>query len=474
MKGMFPEFDRHSEDQYKSAWENGLIVFDANVLLNLYRYRATTRDEFISTLKALKARVWIPYQAALEFQRNRLVVIADQSSKLNSIKTGIEKALNSLALDIEKNFSGRSNPLVDAADFMAEVNMAKTKFFKDIDRAGGKLPSLSERDKIKASLEEIFEKKVGAAPSTQDELSSIYKEAEERFKVRQPPGYLDSEKAKDGEGMFLHNGIVYQKKYGDYVVWRELLTYVKENRFKELIFVTDDRKDDWWWSIESGGKKTIGPRYELIEEARLIGGVEIFMMYQPDRFLTYAKSHLNVKVSDESVKEVRDLAEFKNDNQIGLNFEGWVNSEPEDAKDITPILEWIQVKSGSNFVIRVSNNSFCVDKNGLLTCYCVTYFPERGVLKKNEDLENFVMSRITSFLSHAIDIAFKKNIHDVKVVIYAPTFHVIETVAFIFRRNIFMLNAGNVEVVFGWVSPGVKGEGRSFNAYESITLPSSN
>lgn len=59
-------------------WRECTFVLDANILLNLYRYRPEERDQFLAILSKLKERIWLPHQAAREYQRNRLKVIQDQ------------------------------------------------------------------------------------------------------------------------------------------------------------------------------------------------------------------------------------------------------------------------------------------------------------------------------------------------------------------------------------------------------------
>src|SRR5262249_5745351 len=67
-------------------------------------------------------------------------------------------------------------------------------------------------------------------------------------------------------------------------------------------------KDDWWWKIESDGPKTVGPRPELVEEARMAAGIETLLMYNPEGFLKFAKEFLKAPVSEETLKEVRDVS----------------------------------------------------------------------------------------------------------------------------------------------------------------------
>ena len=91
MKDLFPGFFKESEESLKQAWDECIFVFDANILLNFYRYSDSTRNEFLQMLVEIKERVWIPYRAAEEYLNNRLSVIAKQESSYDET----EKAINS-------------------------------------------------------------------------------------------------------------------------------------------------------------------------------------------------------------------------------------------------------------------------------------------------------------------------------------------------------------------------------------------
>lgn len=465
MKGMFPEFDRHSEDQYKSAWENGLIVFDANVLLNLYRYRATTRDEFISTLKTLKARVWIPYQAALEFQRNRLTVIGEQYSRLGSLTSGVKKSIAAVSAEVGKHFAGRSNPLVDSTEFLSEIEKAATKFYREVEKARKKLPSLTESDKVKILLESLFEGNVGAAPATQAELDSIYKLAEERFKAKQPPGYLDADKAKDGDGVFIHKGVRYQKKYGDYVLWKQLLVQAKAVAAKEVIFVTDDRKEDWWWSIDSEGNKTIGPRHELVEEALMEAGLKVFLMYQPDRFLEYAKKNLKVTVSDDAVKEVRNISAYL-DSINSRSAWPSVSMRHSSMYMESPLVEWIMEESGAVTISPEAENIHIAHDGSSRSIY-YTYPVDskfRGSYAKSENSNFFVLRAISNLIKNA-SARIEQGDFDQAVIVVFTIFesNLVDVLNTIEKHALKSLSR-NVSVVVGLLA---QGESSKFRFIES-------
>ena len=100
----------------------------------------------------------------------------------------------------------------------------------------------------------------------------------------------------------------YERKYSDYIVWSQLLEYAKENNLSDLIFVTDDNKEDWWLKVKQQGFKTISPRPELVGEITQETSVQRFHMYSSEGFLSYANKLLNIEVSEDAINEVRDVS----------------------------------------------------------------------------------------------------------------------------------------------------------------------
>jgi hypothetical protein len=129
----------------------------------------------------------------------------------------------------------------------------------------------------------------------------------ERFADRIPPGYADADKEKNpNQASFFHNQIKYPRKFGDLILWRQLIGHVKSQGIKFVILVTADRKEDWWWR-EQG--KTIGVQPELVREIRRLGSVDLFWMYSSAQFLEHAKMYAQAKVSDQAVAELQEVAE---------------------------------------------------------------------------------------------------------------------------------------------------------------------
>ena len=160
---------------------------------------------------------------------------------------------------------------------------------------------------MRKRIDQILEGKVGNPFDTQNELDEIYKEGKSRYENECPPGYFDKGK---GGGVYTYGGLIYKREYGDLILWKQIIRKISEDEScKQVIFITQDVKKDWWWKVNSKGEKTIGPRPELVQEIFSEGKIENFYMYNSDRFLHYAKEYLKIDVSDKTIDQVRDIIE---------------------------------------------------------------------------------------------------------------------------------------------------------------------
>jgi hypothetical protein len=311
MKGLFPEYDDHTTEEFRDAWNSGLFVFDTSVLLNLYKYQVKTRDELLNVLGQLSTRIWVPHHVALEFQRNRLKVVADQNLRFSDVRRAIEKAQLSLSSDLDKLQLQKRHSLIDPEPLVTGLKKLADEFLLKLEELRKSQQPINQPDPLREKIQTLFHCRVGRTPQNQAEIDGVYKEADVRYKSKIPPGYQDSEKDKDSPDEHLHGGIIYKRKFGDYLVWVQMIAHAKEAGMKKLIFVTDDGKEDWWRKIDSDGVKTVGPRPELIGEAKHKGLVDTFLMYSPEGFLKYAKEFVQAQVSNETLDEVREVSVTK-------------------------------------------------------------------------------------------------------------------------------------------------------------------
>ncbi|PAU53220.1 PIN domain-containing protein [Pseudomonas sp. PICF141] len=309
MKGLFPQYETSRQLDYKAAWKDAIFVFDTNVLLNLYRYQENTRDELLSVLEELSEKIWIPFHVALEFQRNRLKVISEQGKKFSEVRKSIEKIKGAISAEATRLNLAKRHTLIDFDYLTSEFDALAENFLAQLDNSQKTQQKLTDPDFLKERIESLFENRVGPIPSDQKTIDDLFKLAEQRYKFKIPPGYMDNKKDEDSPDEFAHSNIIYKRKYGDYLIWTQLLQFAKENKKNKVIFVTDDAKEDWWLKYNLDGPKTIGPRPELIEEATLTGGINTFIMYNPEGFLQYAKDFLNTDISEATIEDVRDTSE---------------------------------------------------------------------------------------------------------------------------------------------------------------------
>lgn len=288
MKKQFAEYYELPEERIKEIWDNSLIVFDTNVLLNLYRYNEESRNEFINVIKTYKERLWIPYQVGLEFHRRRENIMRKNAEAYETLGNNISVQLVK-AVDILSNEYAR-HPYIDMKDIRKKVERCATSIRKSLEAQGKKHPDYFEKDDILDAVSNLFDGCVGN-DFTEDELEALYKEGERRYANQVPPGYCDEKNKKDKAKRSL---------YGDLVVWKQVIAYAKEKE-QCVIFITDDHKSDWWDKVE--GKHS--PRKELIREFIDNTGQNV-LIYDSGRFLEYAKRN-KAKVSPKTIREVEKV-----------------------------------------------------------------------------------------------------------------------------------------------------------------------
>ncbi|WP_348825745.1 PIN domain-containing protein [Flavobacterium aestuarii] len=293
MKELFPGYYRKTENDIKQIWEHGIIMFDTNVLLNLYRYSESTQNTILDLIKRFSNQIYLPHQTALEYNRNRYEVIAEQEKAYNEFLEKISQ--------IQKDLQSTSKPPFLTSKVDKELNVIFEKVGDEVKESIKKYCDYLKVDPIYNSISELFKNRI-TSPFSEDELKEIFKEGEERFKNKVPPGFED-EKTKEGN-----------KKYGDLILWKQIILKAKELN-KDVILITDERKIDWWWKIKDG--RNMGPRQELIEEIKMNANVD-FHMYSSERFLSYGQSFLKEKINQQALEEIQAMkqAELKEMKRI--------------------------------------------------------------------------------------------------------------------------------------------------------------
>ncbi|AHC44415.1 MULTISPECIES: PIN domain-containing protein [Bacillus] len=302
MKSLFKEF--YFDNKNTDIWINSVIVLDTNILLNLYRYSKETSEKLLALLEKSKDRLWLPHQIALEFHLNRTNVILDQQTSYEKIESLLRKKSSEIESSLKKELGSyrKKHMTLSIDSIIDQIKSSIDGLISEISQEKEDHPSLLKNDHVKQKVTELFDNRVGA-PYKKEKLNEIKTEADKRYSLEIPPGYEDVSKKK---GAKFHNGEIILEKYGDFILWQQIIDFANEKQ-TNIIFITDEEKKDWWY--ESKGK-TIGPRSELLNEFNYKTGME-FYMFKPEVFMREAGDIYSESFSDNSISEVKEVRRHK-------------------------------------------------------------------------------------------------------------------------------------------------------------------
>ena len=274
MKNAIREYLELNSQEKNDLWGTATFVFDTNVFLNLYRYSNNTRNQLIESFEWLKKRIWMPYQVASEFCKDRYNVIDEANRRFDNISAEADKLADSWKTELRLD----QNDL----DIKELSKYLKEWIFKK--RDSNYLTFNVTDDEVFFFFFDLLDGKVGK-PFSGEEKLKIEQEGEKRYAGKIPPGYKDSKKVEN--------------RFGDLLVWKEIIGYAKSKKV-DIIFVTHDQKEDWW-NIING--KTIGPRIELRKEFYEETG-RIFHMYTMSTFLSFFTANKENSIDKATIDEV--------------------------------------------------------------------------------------------------------------------------------------------------------------------------
>jgi PIN like domain len=227
------EFDGWLRDRplvLKEFLEDGLVILDTNVLLDLYEVGTQARNEILGTLRSIKNRLWIPNQVALEFSRRRRQVVLDRMSSYKRVKTEVSSAAASAADVIEAAVDrvrtlrerSRTTRFWDLTAAQLDRDSIEARLSGIMDAALAELQALDteqdltvkdmqDGDPILAEMDNLLLNRIGK-PYPNDQLRIIVDEAISfRYPNLIPPGYLDADK------------VTPLRAAGDYILWRQII-----------------------------------------------------------------------------------------------------------------------------------------------------------------------------------------------------------------------------------------------------------
>jgi hypothetical protein len=389
MKDAFISFyENHDEDYLKSIWEspNTRFVLDTNVLLSLYSFQKETREDFLNILKFLNSRLWIPHHVALEFQRNRLKVIKNHRIYIQDMQKETDDFLESISFDdtVFKTFKNKfstkskhpnihsklesiitniSSEIDDVRNLIKEEIEKIKKLIADIDQ--DKI-YLNSKDYIRDEFDNIFKNNSLGENiyNTQVLLEEVFKEGEKRYKNMTPPGYKDG--ISKGDDVFSFNGLTYKSKFGDLIIFKQIIEYAKNPNIKNIVFISEDVKEDWRIVENLNGKKILGARPELKQEMLKESSVEKFYIYNINDFLKHTNNSLNLEINPNSVNDIKNSLSvnetyqdredfFTANSDINNNFKKEIKNIIQNHPNLNLSFDPLLLKDLSDLNLKIEN-----------------------------------------------------------------------------------------------------------------------
>lgn len=337
LEACFPEVEEFFEfenENIVNIKQRCLVALDANVLLLPYKMDSLSLTSIgkIYLRLSTEKRLLLPAQAAREYLRLR-------PSKIAEISSYLRKEANALAKPVSKKIG-----------FLEEDNL-----FKDVVATAKEIKGLQKRlrGQLEATIKNLVE--TDADPvmklyrsvfknciSDFDFQSGGGREAfdadmKQRYANKRPPGYKDSGKEDGG--------------YGDLLIWRTLIQHCALNN-RDLIFVTNEEKPDWFVSM---GEGKFQPRPELVDEFRrecggkslhLVSLSSLLALYDADdnTVQTVRTFELKTEIENSSLHKPRSYGFLKREilaKESELRqWEASLAGIPEFDANISPSLPW--------------------------------------------------------------------------------------------------------------------------------------
>jgi predicted nucleic acid-binding protein len=288
MKKQLPGYYRPTTEDFESLWNNGLIILDTNVLLDLYRISKPSSDLFLGILKKYSRQLWLPNQVESEFHKHRTEVIIEQKESYSELSLFLKRCNSEVSTKL-KEYS--RHPFIETNKISDPIEKTISSVITDLQTLEIKHPDLISDDPILDEMNIIYKEKIGEGYS-KERLQEIYDEGKIRYEKKIPPGFKDQAKSKNHEN----------EEFGDLILWYQIIDKARLSK-KPIIFVTSEKKVDWWNIIK--GQK-IGPKPELIEEIQDKANVQ-FYMYSSDRFVLFAQERLKQTVNPDTLTELREI-----------------------------------------------------------------------------------------------------------------------------------------------------------------------
>ncbi|MET8786157.1 PIN-like domain-containing protein [Streptomyces sp. NPDC049097] len=306
-----------AQDAERGAFfTDGLIVLDTNVLLSLYEYTQTSRQEVLSALEQTAGRLWMPYQVGLEFVRGRRSTLESRkralteagqevNKKLMAARKAIVEAKNLVCTQLGKY--ARADEEIAGLDAFAadgavdqQLDLYRKEFKRHLDMLkadhGLALGSADAEDPVLARVAGLYGAAVGEQPDDEVLRRRLEEATAFRFPNKIPPGFSDSDKDTP------------LKSAGDFLLWEELIAHIRQHPPTSLrvLFVSNDTKEDWYEPASASSSSRPWP--SLVDELKRRAGADL-RIETPLNFYEGIREFLDVQFAADTYAEIERVSE---------------------------------------------------------------------------------------------------------------------------------------------------------------------
>lgn len=299
----------------EAFFQQGLVVLDTNVLLNLYQYTPSARDDVLGALEKVKPRLWLPYQVGLEFVQGRHRVVAKRADDLKKGPQFVNQKLQQAQKSVLEAAKHVQDLLVRYAQDTEAKEALQTEItgeavngllkpwcdtllshIETLKRQHDVLPGApGSSDPVLPPVAELYGSRVAEPPGPGAIRERVTEAHTYRFPNQIPPGFSDG-----GKETALQSA-------GDYLLWEEVIERARQLDSPRLVLlVSADTKEDWYQPAEGG--RSARPWPSLADEMRSRADADL-RFETPQQFFQGIREFLDATIADATYEEIERTVE---------------------------------------------------------------------------------------------------------------------------------------------------------------------
>lgn len=304
-----------------------IVICDTNVYLRIYDYSPEFANFAIECLKKIQNHIKIPFTTYKEYNKHYRAKYDHSKTKIEEYNVRLLDKINSFNQSIDEEFKR-----IEQYNF-PDMPSLHSNVIQQIENIRSDIKSYCESHELLIAVNDEY-LRVDPIKNFMDSLSNsilkqysfseiydICEEGEKRFKDKTPPGFKD----KDKQGL---------RQYSDLILWHEIIDESIAQK-KNILFITDDVKIDWWEPFNNNG--TVEKRFhpKLVSEfnkktnCSIIGitSIELFSLIS-DEFDVEKLNTIDMALSQNNenyIERITDSAFEKIQDEIAFSGERFIS-----------------------------------------------------------------------------------------------------------------------------------------------------